>query len=232
MKVNEKINTKISSKALIIIGLIILILLLIFVPFKEFLSKPSISGATTAKAFIKPLEFNNTCNIGLINGWNLVSIACIPYDTSIASVMSSINNNYSSIHTYDVIDTADHWKSYSPDMPIWVIQDISDISSEKGYWIKMNNDSFLTVPGTIISPATLTLIKGWNLIGYPSDSSAGPPDAFSSIIGSYSIVWAYNASAASYLYYNPNLGMGTLTEISPNRGYWINMTQDNTLWIT
>ena len=226
-----KLN-KLSDKTLVIISLIAIISLILLIPFESIVGKPSIIGAMVASVFVSSLETNNTCNIDMVEGWNLISFACKPDNSSVGSMLSPINGNYTSIHTYNASDDADNWKSYNPNVPSWVLQDISTINDKSGYWIKMDNNSILNVTGTISSPNSINLMQGWNLISYPSDSSKSPSDAFSGISNSYSIVWAYNASEDSYLYYSPSLGSGTLTDITPDRGYWINMTTGDTLWVT
>jgi hypothetical protein len=221
---------KSPSKSLVIILLLVLILSVALLPFGNLKIQNSILGAVISRVYVKGIEKNNSCALNLSKGWNLISIACVPQDTSLESVFNPISSDYTSIHSYDPTASIDHWKSYNPTMPAWVVQDLSSITEKEGYWIKIENDCLLTVNGTILAPNTIDMEEGWNLIGYPSNSSNSPADAFSTIAGSYSIVWAYNTTEDQYLYYSPSFG-GTLTEISPVKGYWVNMTGGDTLWI-
>jgi len=223
---------KISDRTLVILTLLVLILFIGLIPVERIVGRPSIIGAMVAKVFVRSLETNNSCTVNLFAGWNLVGIPCKPNDQSIGSALNSISGNYTSIHTYNASEDMDHWKSYNPNMPGWVIQDLSVISEKSGYWIKIDDDSVLNVNGTITSPNSIELVQGWNLIGYPSSTTKIPSDAFSTISGSYSIVWTYNTSQDAYLYYSPTFGTNTLTSIDTNRGYWINMTGGDDLWIT
>jgi len=55
--------------------------------------------------------------LNLYTGWNLISLPLMPEDTSITSLLSSINGNYSIVWAYNASDTADHWKKYDPGAP-------------------------------------------------------------------------------------------------------------------
>jgi len=225
----------INKKRIVVITLLlVLILLVLFVPFEKIMNLPSILGAVVsiAKVFVTGLETSQQCDIELIEGWNLVGIVCEPEDTNVSSVLSAITDNYTSIHSYSASEYPDKWKSYNPSMPAWVVQDISTINVKSGYWIRMSNNDTLIVDGSITTPNFISLVEGWNLISYPANSSDSPENAFATLDGSYSIVWMYNASSSSYLYYNPDLGSGTFSEVDTIHGYWINMTRGDTLWTT
>jgi hypothetical protein len=82
--------------------------------------------------------------------------------------------------------------------------------------------------------ASIPLYEGWNLISLPfivSDSSL--PNVLSSIAGNYDIVWAYKASDSTdqWKSFVPVLPSeyNDLTTMEPEYGYWIKMTQNDTL---
>jgi hypothetical protein len=219
-----------SKQTLFILILLLLVLALALMPIDILMGRQSILGAVISKVYVKGIETNKSCTLNLSSGWNLISIACIPQDTSLASVLNPIASDYISIHEYDTGASTDNWKSYNPSMPAWVVQDLSSISEKKGYWIRIESGCLLNVNGSVLIPNTVDMAQGWNLIGYPANNSNSPQNAFSTIDGSYSIVWTYNTTQDQYLYYTPSLA-GTLTEIQPVKGYWINMTAGDTLWI-
>jgi len=230
--VMNAMKNKLSPKTWMILILLIITLSLIFIPFETLIGKPSILGALLAKVYIKPLEYNMTCNMSLEPGWNLMSVACAPPVTDVETVLLPIENDYRSIHTYVTSETLDYWKVYNPTLPNWTVQDLTDISQDKGYWINMITSEHLNVTGDIVTPYSIALSPGWNLVGHPSLNNKTPPQGFQTIGGSYSIAWAYNASSSTYLYYNPLIPAGTLTLVRPGWGYWINMTQADVWWLT
>ncbi len=83
-------------------------------------------------------------------------------------------------------------------------------------------------PATVPDVATTDLNPGWNLISFlvlPEDRSIEA--VFSSLAGLYSeISTIHNGEAVSYV---PGRPGNTLTEITPDHGYWVRMSADATL---
>jgi len=170
--------------------------------------------------------------LDLYTGWNLISLPLMPEDTSITSLLSSINGNYSIVWAYNASDTADHWKKYDPAAPFE--NDLTNMMSGEGYWIMMTTDDTLNISGTVPEATDIELKSGWNLIGYNSLNPQPITNALSSINGNYSIIWAYNASDAvdHWKKYDPNAPFGNdLETMSPGYGYWIMMNSDDVLQI-
>ncbi len=223
--------TKLTKKTKLMIGLIVLIGLTVVLPIKEIMTEPSIIGYTIAKVFVKGMEINYNCSVVFMEGWNLVSIPCLADNTSTEFVLSSIEGNYSSIHTYNINDYSDHWKAYNPNLPSWVINDLVQINEKKGYWINMKNQSSFYLNGTLMQPNMIPLAIGWNLIGYPTNNSKEITSALNPISGSYEIIWLYNATNGNYYYYNASSGNGTLNEMKIYYGYWIKMLKADDLFV-
>ena len=168
--------------------------------------------------------------LNLYTGWNLISLPLMPEDTSITSLLSSINGNYSIVWEYSASDTADHWKKYDPATPFG--NDLTTMEPGKGYWIMMNSDDILNISGMMPEPTDIELWSGWNLIGYNSLNPQTITGALSSISGNYSIVWAYDASdtADHWKKYDPLAPFGNDLEImEPGKGYWIMMSANDYL---
>ena len=220
---------KVSSKTALIIILLAVVALLLFFPM---FGKPSILGMTIAKVYVKPLEVNNTCNVSLYKGWNLFSIACQASNVSVTNLLQPLEGNYSSIYRYNGDAQLDKWNVYNPNLPGWVVQDLTDLNVEEGYWINMVEDDVFYLYGSITLPRKISLGSGWRLVGHPTNTSKDPATAFTTISGSYSIVWGYNASSGNYLYYIPGMGGNTLSIIEPGSGYWVNMTSGDDWWVT
>ncbi len=215
---------KVCGKTKLIITLLVLIGLVLFVPIKEMMTKPSVIGAAVTNVYVRGTQNNYTCSAVFLEGWNLISLPCLAENTSIDNVLSSISGNYTSIHSYDPNNDTDPWKSYNPNIPSWVVHDLEDMDEEKGYWINMMDQDTLKINGTMESPHTTSIGEGWNLISYPVTTVKDITSALNSIDGNYNIVWLYNASNATYYYYDSVAGSGTLGEMRPYYGYWINMT--------
>ncbi|MFH1641756.1 MAG: hypothetical protein ABIC04_02560 [Nanoarchaeota archaeon] len=225
-------RNKVSAKTKLIIALIALIGIMYVLPIKEIIMDPTIWGAVVARVYITGTLTDHNCSGSYEKGWNLISIACIPTNTSVFNMFSSLENNYTSVHGYNTGDANDPWKTYNPSMPAWVVQDLEEISEENGYFINMNNKSAFYLNGTLLVPNTITYGKGWNLIGYPAQNSKGVVEALSTIQGSYSVIFGYNSINKTYYFYNASFADGTLEYVIPGYGYWINMTIEDELFVS
>lgn len=152
----------------------------------------------------------------------------------ISDVLSPIQGQYEIVWAYNASDTADPWKKYVPGAPAWA-NDLENLVPGQGYWIKMVSTSPdpLTVSGLPLASTQISLVSGWNLMGYPSTESQDISTALSGIAGKYEIVWAYNSSDTGdpWKRYMPGWVDNDLDEMKPGSGYWIKMTEDATLTI-
>jgi len=176
-------------------------------------------------------SFSGT-TLNLYTGWNLISLPLMPEDTSITSLLSTINGNYSIVWEYNASDTSDHWKKYDPGVPFG--NDLTNMEPGKGYWIMMTSDDTLPISGTVPESTDIVLKTSWNLVGFNSLDNKPIAEALSSINGNYSIVWTYDASDTTdhWKKYDPGVPFGNdLINIEPGRGYWIMMTSEGILII-
>ncbi len=222
-----------SSSRLVVI--IFLVAILIATPFalrllylKEF---PGLTGKAASTVFIGDF-YNSTCSLYLVSGWNLISVYCEANNMSVSNVLSSLDNNYVSIHTYDRYDPSDKWKAYKPDLPSWVIQDLSTISVEEGYWINMENDDSFVFNGTLKFPRIIFLFEDWNLVGYPSNKTRLVNETFVDVLPNLDSVHMYNASdsADHWKVYSPSVApsQNDLVNTTPMYGYWVKMNANDT----
>ena len=172
--------------------------------------------------------------IPLPPGWNLISIPLVTSSRAITDVLSSIAGRYDLAYTYDGCARSDPWKMYGPALPPYA-NDLSTVQRSQGVWLRATTSTTLTVTGTVPVTTSIPLCLGWNLIGYPSLTSAPPSAALASIAGKYDLVYGYDASDAAdpWKRYDPNgpPGENDLTQLEPGRGYWVHATQTTTLTI-
>jgi hypothetical protein len=155
----------------------------------------------------------------------LVVLSGLASSVNVSTALASIDGKYSIVWGYNASDTADPWKSYVPGYGSDV-NDLSNMGVEWGYWVRLNTTSAtLNVSGTEPSSTSISLVSGWNLVGYPKLTSAAVATALSTIDGKYSIVWGYNASdtADPWKSYVPGYGsdVNDLSQLSAGSGYWI-----------
>lgn len=160
--------------------------------------------------------------ISLYKGWNLISIPLRLENSSIESVFKSIEGNYDEVRWYNSSDFQDPWKQYKVDKPFG--NDLKEVNHTMGLWIYMKEDDILVITGELPTSTTITLRKGWNLVGYPSLTTQSLTEALSSISGKYNVIFHYDRTDVSDPW-KRDLD-GDLTEMEPDKGYWIHAKED------
>ncbi|MHA2404730.1 MAG: NosD domain-containing protein, partial [Candidatus Kariarchaeaceae archaeon] len=171
----------------------------------------------------KPLE-NYTI---LKQGWNLVSIPLIQEEQNMTRVLGSIQGLYDAVQWFNTSDSNDPWKHYKVGKSFG--NDLSELNESKGFWIHISQpgDTIFVYNGT--QPTVnqnISLIPGWNLVGYPSINAKNRTDALNNIdFGSdVDAIWTYNATTQTWkeITASDNFEVG--------RGYWMHSKVTKT-WI-
>jgi hypothetical protein len=160
-----------------------------------------------------------TFNIPLAPGWNLISIPNDLTDTSVSSVLSSINGDYDALQYYDATDPTKPWKHNSTSKPS-TLNDFENINHSMGFWIHITEPSgtVLQCPGTSFSVnQSIDIYPGWNLVGYPSSSNKTRTQALNNMEYGTDIdaIWTYDAQKQMWE------EVGEFDSIRMGRGYWI-----------
>jgi hypothetical protein len=84
-----------------------------------------------------------------------------------------------------------------------------------------------------LDPISFNLVSGWNFITLPvQPDDATPTGLLSSIIGSVRIVWGWDGLTQQWLKFVPGDQHNSLTVMNSGKGYWIYMSQSETLPLT
>jgi outer membrane protein assembly factor BamB len=156
-------------------------------------------------------------------GWNLISIPLEQLDSTRETVLQTIEGNYMAVQGYFPGASSPwvHWQSEKPNE----LNDIFEINHEKGYYIKMLTWDGLVIAGRVRSSTQISLINGWNLVGFPSLDPQSRDAALSSIMGSFNKVEYYDSTTGNYGVVGPSDTM------APGSGYWIHATSDCDLFL-
>jgi hypothetical protein len=158
--------------------------------------------------------------IPLSSGWNLISLPVQPADTTITSVLLGIAGSYQVVWGY----TNQSWKLYDPNDPDG--STLTTMAAGNGYWINMTAAGTLSLSGSTPS-SSVSLLAGWNLVGYSGTSCGTATSVLSSIASTVQVSWGYAGQA--WKVYDPKDPAGsTLTQLCPNNGYWIKVNQAGT----
>lgn len=179
-------------------------------------------------------------SITLQPGWNLVSFAIHPADTTATAVLSSISADYDLVYAWDATGASsgsgnwlrlDKIESNNPDT-------LTNLSESMGFWVHITGSSPVTlvISGTLPTTTTIPLrvaAGGWNLIGFPSSSAVALPGALSTLSPNYSLVFSYRAAdtADPWKMYDPYAApyASDLAQMAPGWGYWIKISEDASL---
>ncbi len=151
--------------------------------------------------------------IGLIQGWNLISIPLGMADASVESVFSSIAGKWDVAKCFD--GASKTWETYR----IGGAQAFTDMNCGMGVWLHATENCTLTVSGEEPATSSITLYAGWNLVGYPSITEISVGDAF----------WGTGADrvevsdpASPYLMKE----VGPEFLLKPGMGFWVRVPAD------
>jgi len=170
----------------------------------------------------------STHTVALEPGWNLVSINLQPTSNVITDVLASIAGKYSLVYAWDA--ATQEWLVYNPNSPV---NSLESLDHTTGFWIEVTTSDLLIVEGTPPSSTNISLKSGWNLIGYPSTEVQGLPGILTNFgVSDFIIVMTYDASDSDpWKMFDP-FGppyINDLQELTPGKGYWINVNQDS-IW--
>ncbi|MDA3883823.1 MAG: glycosyl hydrolase family 8 [Bacteroidales bacterium] len=154
---------------------------------------------------------SKTQTINLNQGWNLVSFWVQADNSSVDAVFGSLGNNLVRVKTQD--------KIYSPTADA-AFNTLTNIEVGKGYLVYVTNSASLTVEGLPVSQLSVSLLQGWNLIGYPFETS----ETINTVINP--INWQVSSVKNFEGIYQGN---GNLTDMEAGKAYFINVNQNTVL---
>ncbi len=175
--------------------------------------------AWSAEAQAPPEQFS--VNVPVVAGWNLISFPVAEWGSPEAVLDDAGGNTaWSVVKWYNPLTPADPWKTYRVG---GTANDLAYIDNTMGLWVYITNvgsDGALVVDGDEPSTTQVQLRAGWNLVGYPSLSSA----AASVTLPAAADRMAYENLAS------PNLITDTVSlagvTMEAGQGYWVHCTAD------
>jgi hypothetical protein len=172
-----------------------------------------------------PTPIQESAQINLGKGWNLISLPLEPVDLRIENILKESANSIVSVFAYDT--EMNKYQSYIPASNIF---ELKEIKPGRGYWVNAAMAVTLRITGVKISTKPVELKEGWNLVGFNSTNKIAMADALKSIVGKYESVFAYNHAENAYVGYIPSEQIYDLKYMEPGQGYWINVV-GNDIWV-
>jgi hypothetical protein len=111
--------------------------------------------------------------------------------------------------------------SYNPALPAF-INTLKGLNVKDGYWVKVSEATSFELEGSVPEGASIAVKPGWNLVGYPRESGAAPPNELTSL--GDTVLQFKNLKDS----YNPALPafINTLKVITPGLDYWLKVSED------
>lgn len=165
---------------------------------------------------ISIVEATTTHTLNLSAGWSMISSYVIPEDNALPVLCSDIAANMTILKN----------GAGNVYWPQFTINTIGAWNHLAGYQIHMKNPATLEVTGQAILPEStpISLIQGWNLIGYMRNTSQNVTTALSNVVSS--MVIAKNGAGRVYW---PAFSINTIGNMMPGEGYQLYTNQAATL---
>jgi hypothetical protein len=159
-------------------------------------------------------------------GWNLISLPFIQSNTSLTSLLASIQGECDAVQWYNATDEKDHWKHYQIGKSSQ-LNDLDDISHTIGFWIHITNPfgTYFRFDGMKpIQNQTITLHPGWNMVGYPSLTSYNITKGLNKINFTIEVdaIWTFDSLTQKWEH------LDEFDYFEPGKGYYIHSKIETT----
>ena len=161
--------------------------------------------------------------VSLTAGWNIFSTMVEPDNPDMLYIMQPLIDAGILVKVIDetgasVIEFIGNW-----------INGIGDISTEEGYYIKVNSNVDLVLEGPPAEiPADIPLSAGWNIFGYPIADPQDGLHAVQPLIDAGALVKVIDETGASIIEFIGSW-INAIGNFEAGEGYYIKVTQNITL---
>lgn len=153
-------------------------------------------------------------SINLEAGWNFISLYSIPNSAETISILDNIKTKLHVIKT----DVGYYMPSLNP-----MFNTLPEMQVGKGYFVYMNSAATLNISGTKVLSKTVSLKKGWNVVGYPLDTKKSISTLVSPIATKIETIKNFDG------FWIPNNATNSIIEFIPGKGYLIKVNTDCTI---
>ncbi|MCP4106965.1 MAG: hypothetical protein GY749_15745 [Desulfobacteraceae bacterium] len=180
---------------------------------------------TVTAVFTEYEEPETTQTIPLCGGWNIISSYIIPENPDMETLLQDLIDNDSLVKAID--ETGSRFIRI---FGSWT-NNIGTFNYEKGYKIKVSQDTLLTIRGVPVKlPTSLPLSAGWNIISYPCLSSQDALNAVQPLIDSGNLIKVIDEQGGRIINFMGNW-VNTIGDFVTGEGYQIKVKSDSFLTI-
>ena len=154
--------------------------------------------------------------VNVANGWDMVSFPWMNTPTSITDALNGLSWDRAMV--YDNQNKV--WYTYNTARDAKYNLGFPTVDNTKGIWVHTTSAGSEKGPDTDLGTTNVSLYKGWNLVGYPSNTVTTVSSALSGV--SYDYVQTYNTTTGQIQ------TLADTDNMEPGRAYWIHVTADAT----
>lgn len=155
-----------------------------------------------------------TATIALKSGWNLISLPLQVADMSVTSIFAGKTQ-------VEVIKDFNSFYDFTQES---FLSTLTTLEMGEAYLVKCSAATTVSITGTEVSSASVSLGTGWNLIGYPHSGTADIETVLSDILDSVESLKTFDAT-----YINGGGQINSLTDFTETEGYFIKMAAPKNL---
>jgi hypothetical protein len=173
------------------------------------------------------------CNRTLPQGTSLASFPCVLLQISRQDFFLHLSGSGASVQAIYRYTPASRgkWQVYNVSLPNYTVQSLRSFARTDALYFVMSGEERFAYPGVLPVPTNVQLRQGWNLVGYPSNTTKPVGEALSNVNDTYILVRTLEGTleSGSYLSY-ARVGGGTLSNMTLYNGYWLWMSAADT-WV-
>ncbi len=169
--------------------------------------------------------YSITHSIPLTNGWNNMSFNVSPVDSNMLSIVQPL------IEAEELVKVIDETGGIIQDIPgIGWVNTIGNMTNTEGYYIRVTGNTELDLTGRlVVTPFTIPLTTGWNIMGYPLTQSQDALIAVQSLIDNGELIKVVD-EAGGFIQEIPGIGwMNTILDFEAGEGYYIKVTDSTSI---
>lgn len=166
---------------------------------------------------------NGSTTIRLAKNWNLLSFNIQPEDSSTESIVADVLDNLRVVQGFE-----GEGLTYDPTIDP-EFNNLDKMESKFGYWFKMLEEDSLSLDGYVqLGNTPIELSEGFNLIGYLPKEVDSLTHALEDILENVEVVLGFEGGGLAF---SPTIPkeFNTLQVMKPGYGYWIKMSNPDTL---
>jgi hypothetical protein len=170
-----------------------------------------------------------TVSITLHAGWNLIALPIEANDSRVSDLFAPLGGDLEVLYTWKGEGTnTEPWQVFSPQLPAYA-NSLDRIEYGRGYWARLGRERTIEISGHMPTTDAISLVPGWNLVGYSGGQIRPAAEALAPIAGRYAAVLAFGHANGNsgWLRYEPQApeAANTLRNLEPGQGYWVWATQ-------